>query len=104
MLSIFPWLFCECAKFRGSRPIKSLVHLVLSCHCTFVDAKYFLVGISLAQTFFVGISWVQNFFSWVFRGFKISSGGYFVSLKFFLMGILWVQISLVDILRELMNI
>ena len=60
----------ECAKFRGSRVVVGLVGLVPSC--------------------LLGISWVQNIFLWVFRGSQIFSRGYFVGLKFFLVGILWV--------------
>ena len=60
-------------KFHGSRAIVGLVGLVPSWHRAFV-----------------GISWVQNFFSWVFRGSKIFSRGYFVEPKFFVVGILWL--------------
>ena len=37
-------------------------------------------------------AWVRNFFSWVFCGSKISSRGYFVGPKFFLVGISWSEI------------
>ena len=51
-----------------------------------------LVGlVSSCYRAFVGISWVQIFFSWVFRGSKIFSRGYFLDPKFFLVGISWVQ-------------
>ena len=63
----------ECAKFRGSCAIVGLLGLVPSCNRAFV-----------------GILWVQFFFSWVFRGFKIFSCGYFVGLKVFLVSISWV--------------
>ena len=53
----------KCAKFRGSRAVVGLAGLLPSCHRAFV-----------------GISWVQDF-----------SRGYFVGLKFFLVGISWVQ-------------
>ena len=81
----------ECAKFRGSRAIVVLMGLMPSCHRAFV-----------------GISWVWNFFSWIFRGSKIFSRGFFVGLKFFLVGTssvqnfprgyLWVQNFFVGIL------
>ena len=107
-------VFKECAKFRGSRAIMSLVGLVPSCH-------RFFVGISWVQNFFswvfhgfniflVGISWVSNFFSWVFRGSKIFlvgtsnfqnvSRGYFLGPKFFLMSISWVQFFSFGWLRD----
>ena len=80
----------ESAKFHGSCAIVALVGLVSSLHRDFV-----------------GISWVQNFFSWLFRGPKTFSRGYFVGLKcgseifshgyfvgqnFFLVSISWIHL------------
>ena len=89
------WVACSC----GSHGFNAIVP---SCLC-----GYF-VGLKL---FLVNISWVQNFSSWVFRGSKIFSCGYFVGPKFsswvfvgakffrrytwselFLVGISWVQL------------
>ena len=64
----------ECAKLRGLHAIVGLLGLVPLCHHAFI-----------------GISWVQNILLWVFCGFKIFSCGYFLSPKFYLLGILWVQ-------------
>ena len=73
----------ECAKFSGLRAIVGIVGLVTSYHRAFM-----------------GSSWVINFFPSVFCGSSIFSHGYFVGpdlfrgyfvgLKFFLVGILWV--------------
>ena len=38
------------------------------------------------KCFIVGISRVQDYFSWVFRGSKVFSRGYFMGLKFFSRG------------------
>ena len=80
----------ECAKFRGSRAIVGLVGLVPPCHRAFVGPKIF----------FVGISWVSIFFSWVFRGSKSFSRGYFMGPKLFLVGISWVQNFFSWVFRE----
>ena len=44
----------------------------VSCHCAIVP------------------SWVRKFFSWLYLGSNIFSRGYFLGLKFFLVGISWV--------------
>ena len=67
----------ECAKFRGSHTIASLVGQVLSCHCAYMGRKYF----------FVGISWVSSFFWLVFRWCQIYSRWYFMGPLFILVGI-----------------
>ena len=64
----------ECVKFHGSRTVVGFVGLVLLCHLAFVV-----------------ISWVQKFFSWISRGSKIFSRGYFMGPKSFPVGISWVQ-------------
>ena len=63
----------ECAKFRGSRPILSLVGLTPSIHGAFVCSEFFLVG----------ILWVWNFFSWLLRGSQSFSRGYLSVPKIF---------------------
>ena len=42
--------------------------------CVFLRGDF--VGLKL---FLVGIPWIQNFFSWVFRGSKFFSRGFFVA-------------------------
>ena len=79
-----------------SRSIVGLVDLVPSCLRRYV----------WLQNVFSGISWAQNIFSWVFRGFKIYSRGYFVSCeyfvcpKFFLVGISQVRNFFAWVFRE----
>ena len=61
------------------KSVLNFVGRVPSCSCLrgyFVGSEYFLVG----------ISWVQSLFSWVFRGSKIFSRGYFAVPKFSLVG------------------
>ena len=55
------------------------------------SALNFAGGVAMCHLVFVAISWVQIIFSWVFRGFKLFSRGYFVGLKCFLVGISKVQ-------------
>ena len=75
----------ECAKFRWSRAIASLVSLLQLCLCgCFVGSMFFLVGILL----------IRNFSSWVFLGSKFFSREYFVFPKIFLVSVSWVQFSL----------
>ena len=91
----------ECAKLPGPLVIVGFVGLVPSFHQASVGPIFSLVGISWVQIFsrgyfvgsnffLVGILWVQHFLSWVFRGSKNLSRGYFVVPKFSLQDTSWV--------------
>ena len=75
MTPILTWVFWLLSSTHSVWPISS--SLFTSTTIVFNFAFNFS---------FVGISWVQNIFSWVFRGFKSFSCGYFVDPKFFLVG------------------
>ena len=88
--------------FRGSK---------ISFHWYFVCPRFFLVVILCIQNFLarifrvskiflVGISRVHNFPSWVSLGFKISSPGYVVCPRFFLVCIYCVQSFFLLVFRE----
>ena len=68
----------------------------VNCLCRFYESS------TIVQFALLSILWVQNFFlwkfplarifiSWVYRGYKRFSRGYFVGPKFFLVGISWVR-------------
>ena len=83
-------------KFCGLRTIVGLVYLLPSYDWAFVGIlwvpNFSCRYIMCPKHFLEGILWVQNFLSWIFRGYKFFSRGFFVGTKYwYFVGILWVQ-------------
>lgn len=88
----------QCAKFRRSRVIVSLVDLVPSTLCRFrTFSRVYFVD---QKSFPGGTSWVSKFFSSVLRGSKNFFRGKFMGPKVYLVGTSWVRKFISWVLRE----